>query len=78
MEASGRAAWPPRLRQAEQVVDRVELVGWVKAERSSGAGPTRSTSWRCPRGPLPGELADLGLSMLGDSDSAGLVESPTL
>ncbi len=54
----------------EQVVDRVELVGWVKVERSSGARPDTLNFMALPEDPLPGELADLGLSMLGDSDSA--------
>jgi hypothetical protein len=53
----------------EQVVDRVELVGWVKAERSSGARPHTLSFLALPESSLPGELADLGLSLLGESDS---------
>jgi len=53
----------------EFVVDRVELVGWVKAERSSGARPDTLNFMALPEGPLPGELADFGLSLLGDSES---------
>ena len=52
----------------EQVVDRVELVGWVKAERSSGARPNTVSFMALPEGSLPGDLADLGLSLLGESE----------
>jgi len=53
----------------EFVVDRIELVGWVKAERSSGARPDTLNFMALPEGPLPGELADFGLSLLGDSEA---------
>ena len=53
----------------ELVVDRVELVGWVKAERSSGARPNTLNFMALPEGSLPGELADFGLSLLGDSEA---------
>ena len=53
----------------EQVVDRVELVGWVKAERSSGARPHTLSFLTLPEASLPGELADLGISLLGESDA---------
>ncbi len=53
----------------EQVVDRVELVGWVKAERSSGARPNTLSFLALPESSLPGDLADLGLSLLGDSEA---------
>ncbi len=53
----------------EFVVDRVELVGWVKAERSSGARPDTLNFMAHAEGPLPGELADFGLSLLGDSEA---------
>jgi predicted N-acetyltransferase YhbS len=53
----------------EHVVDRVEVVGWVKAERSSGARPDTLNFMALPEGPLPGELADFGLSLLGDSEA---------
>jgi len=53
----------------EFVVDRVELVGWVKAERSSGARPDTLNFMALPESPLPGELADFGLSLLGDSEA---------
>jgi predicted N-acetyltransferase YhbS len=53
----------------ESVVDRVEIVGWVKVERSSGARPDTLNFMALPEGPLPGELADFGLSLLGDSEA---------
>jgi predicted N-acetyltransferase YhbS len=53
----------------EFVVDRVEVVGWVKAERSSGARPDTLNFMALPEGPLPGELADFGLSLLKGSES---------
>jgi hypothetical protein len=53
----------------EQVVDRVELAGWVKAERSSGARPNTLSFMTLPESLLAGELADLGLSLLGESDT---------
>jgi hypothetical protein len=53
----------------EYVVDRVEVVGWVKAERSSGARPDTLNFMALPEGPLPGELADFGLSLLRDSEA---------
>jgi GNAT superfamily N-acetyltransferase len=53
----------------EYVVDRIELVGWVKAERSSGARPNTLNFMALPEGPLPAELADFGLSLVGDSDA---------
>jgi hypothetical protein len=53
----------------EMVVDRIELVGWVKVERSSGARPHTLNFLALPESPLPDELADLGLSLLGDSDA---------
>ena len=51
----------------ELVVDRVELAGWVKVEHSSGARPHTLNFMVLPEAPLPDELADLGLSLLGDS-----------
>lgn len=65
--------WTGRLaargsEKQEQVVDRVELVGWVKAERSSGARPNTVSFMALPEGSLPGDLADLGLSLLGESE----------
>jgi hypothetical protein len=53
----------------EQVVDRVELVGWVKVERGSGARPNTLNFLALPERPLPDELADLGVSMLAGSET---------
>ncbi len=53
----------------EFVVDRIELVGWVKVERGSAARPDTLNFMALPEGPLPGELADFGLSLLGDSEA---------
>jgi len=53
----------------ESVVDRVEVVGWVKAERSTGARPDTLNFMALPEGPLPGELADFGLSLLKGSEA---------
>ena len=53
----------------EFVVDRVEVVGWVKAERSSGARPDTLNFMALPEGHLPGELADFGLSLLKGSEA---------
>jgi hypothetical protein len=50
------------------VVDQVELLGWIKAERSSGPRPNTLSFMVIPDSSLAGELADLGLSLLGDSD----------
>jgi GNAT superfamily N-acetyltransferase len=67
-EWTGRLAARGSEKQ-EHVVDRVELVGWVKAERSSGARPDTLNFLALPEGPLPGELADFGLSLLGGSEA---------
>jgi hypothetical protein len=53
----------------EYVVDRIELVGWVKVERSTGARPDTLNFMALPEGHLPGELADFGLSLLKDSEA---------
>jgi GNAT superfamily N-acetyltransferase len=53
----------------EVVVDRIELVGWVKAEHSTGAQPHTLNFLALPEPPLPDELADLGLQLLGTLDS---------
>ena len=51
------------------MVERVELVGWVKVERGSGARPSTLSFLAMPERPLPEELADLGLSLLGNTDA---------
>ena len=65
---SGRLAARGSDKQ-EYVVDRVEVVGWVKAERSTGARPDTLNFMALPEGPLPGELADFGLSLLKGSEA---------
>jgi hypothetical protein len=67
-EWTGRLA-PRGANKDEVVVDRSELVGWVKVERSTGARPSTLSFMVLPERPLPDELADLGLSLLGDTDS---------
>jgi hypothetical protein len=67
-EWTGRLAARGSEKQ-EHVVDRIEIVGWVKAERSSGARPDTLNFMALPEGPLPGELADFGLSLLGGSEA---------
>jgi hypothetical protein len=52
----------------EHVVDRIEIAGWVKVERGSGTRPDTLQFMALPEDPLPGELADFGLSMLKDSE----------
>jgi len=66
--------WTGRLlargsNKEEVVVDRIELVGWVIAERSSGAQPHTLNFLALPEPPLPDELADLGLGLLRDLSS---------
>jgi hypothetical protein len=50
----------------EVVVDRIEVAGWVKAERSSGTQPHTLSFMVLPERPLPDELADLGIGLLND------------
>ena len=66
-EWTGRLAARGSNKQ-ELVVDQVEIAGWVKADRSSGARPNTVSYMTLPDSSLAGELADLGLSLLGDSD----------
>ena len=66
--------WTGRLtargsNKEEIVIDRIEVVGWVKAERSTGAQPHTLTFLALPEQPLPDELADLGLKLLNDGSS---------
>jgi hypothetical protein len=51
------------------VVDRIEVVGWVRLQRGSGARPDTLQFMALPENPLPAELADFGISLLGNSDS---------
>jgi hypothetical protein len=52
-----------------QVVDRIEVVGWVRMQRGGGTRPNTLEFMALPEHPLPAELADFGISMLGDSDA---------
>jgi hypothetical protein len=66
--------WTGRLaargsNKEEVVIDRIELAGWVKAERSTGAQPHTLSFLALPEPPLPDELADLALKLLGDTDT---------
>ncbi len=51
------------------VVDRVELVGWVRMQRGGGARPDTLQFMALPESPVPSELADFGISLLGGSDA---------
>ena len=53
----------------EHVVDRIEVVGWVRMQRGSGARPDTLQFMALPESPLPAELADFGISLLGDSEA---------
>jgi hypothetical protein len=52
-----------------EVVDRVEVVAWVRMQRGSGARPDTLQFMALPESPLPSELADYGISLLGESES---------
>jgi hypothetical protein len=52
----------------EHVVDRVEIIGWVRMQRGSGTRPDTLQYMALPEQPLPGELADFGLSLLSESE----------
>ena len=67
-EWTGRLT-PRGANKEEVVIDRVELGGWVKVERSSGARPSTLSFMVLPERPLPDELADLGLALLGDTEA---------
>ena len=51
------------------VVDRIEVVGWVRMQRGGGARPDTLQFMALPEHPLPAELADYGIALLGDSDA---------
>ena len=53
----------------EQVVDRIEVSGWVRMQRGTGTRPNTLQFMVLPEDPLPGELADFGLNLLGGSDA---------
>jgi hypothetical protein len=50
------------------VVDRIEVVGWVRMQRGGGARPDTLQFMALPESPLPAELADFGISLLGGSE----------
>jgi GNAT superfamily N-acetyltransferase len=56
-------------RAGGQVVDRIEIVGWVRMERGGGARPNTLQFMALPESPLPAELADYGISLLSESDA---------
>jgi len=51
------------------VVDRIEVVGWVRMQRGGGARPDTLQFMALPENPLPAQLADYGISLLGESDA---------
>ena len=51
------------------VVDRIEIVGWVRMQRGSGARPDTLQFMALPENTLPAELADFGISLLRESES---------
>ena len=50
------------------VVDRIEVVGWTRMQRGGGARPDTLEFMALPESPLPAELADFAISLLGDSE----------
>jgi N-acetylglutamate synthase-like GNAT family acetyltransferase len=52
-----------------QVVDRIEVVGWVRAQRGGETRPDTLQLMALPESPLPSEIADFGISLLGDSNA---------
>jgi predicted N-acetyltransferase YhbS len=50
------------------LVDRIEVVGWVRMQRGGGARPHTLQLMALPESPLPAELADFGISLLKDSE----------
>ncbi|TMD27618.1 MAG: hypothetical protein E6I92_05625 [Chloroflexi bacterium] len=51
------------------VVDRIEVVGFVRVQRGGAARPDTLQLMALPEHPLPAELADYGISLLGDSET---------
>src|SRR2546421_2429369 len=51
------------------VVDRIEIVGWDRMQRGSGARPDTLQFMALPENTLPAELADFRISLLGQSES---------
>lgn len=67
-EWTGRRG-PKRSDRQGHVVDRVEVVGWLSVQQSSGARPATLEFMALPENPLPAELADYGISLIVGSDS---------
>jgi hypothetical protein len=51
------------------LVDRIEVVGWVRMQRGGGARPDTLQLMALPEHPLPAELADFAVSLLGQSEA---------
>jgi hypothetical protein len=51
------------------VVDRIEVVGFVRMQRGGATRPDTLQLMALPENPLPAELADFGISLLGDSEA---------
>jgi len=51
------------------VVDRIETVGWARVQKGGEARPNTLQLVALPEAPLPAELADFGISLLGDSEA---------
>lgn len=51
------------------IVDRVEVMGWARMQRGGGARPDTLQFMALPESPLPAELADYGIGLLGNSES---------
>ena len=50
------------------VVDRIEVVGWARIQRGDSARPNTLQLMALPESPLPAELADFAISLLGESE----------
>ena len=68
LEAPTYPEWRALHRRAaggeELVVDRVELAGWMRVERSAGAAPSTLSFLGLLEPPLPEEMADFALGLL--------------
>lgn len=49
----------------ERVLDRVELVGWLRAQRGTSTQPSSLSFLALPEDSVPGELAEHALSLAG-------------
>jgi len=55
--------------QGVSQLDRIEVVGFVRVQRGGAARPDTLQLMALPEHPLPAELADYGISLLGDSET---------